>query len=86
VNHTAFKGLGQYLLPWDNGKRIIVLAGNKAVGTKACVLALTKFWKEALKNFTATDDFAAFKRARIFAIRQRSSNCGRRLSEPSSQY
>jgi hypothetical protein len=29
------------------------------VGTKACVLALTKFWKEALRNFTATDDFAA---------------------------
>jgi hypothetical protein len=45
--------------PWDKAKRIIVIAGNKAVGTKACVLALTKFWKEALRNFTATDDFAA---------------------------
>ena len=45
--------------PWDKTKRIIVIAGNKAVGTKACVLALTKFWKEALKNFTATNDFAA---------------------------
>jgi len=45
--------------PWDKTKRIIVIAGNKAVGTKACVLALTKFWKEALRNFTATNDFAA---------------------------
>jgi DNA-binding transcriptional ArsR family regulator len=45
--------------PWDKTKRIIVIAGNKAVGTKACVLALTKFWKEALRNFTAADDFAA---------------------------
>jgi len=45
--------------PWDKTKRIIVIAGNKAVGTKACVLALTKFWKEALKNFTAANDFAA---------------------------
>jgi Ca2+-binding EF-hand superfamily protein len=28
------------------------------VGTKACVLALTKFWKEALKNFNGEDSFA----------------------------
>jgi DNA-binding transcriptional ArsR family regulator len=37
--------------PSNREKRIIVLAGNKAVGTKACVLALTKFWKKTLKNF-----------------------------------
>jgi DNA-binding transcriptional ArsR family regulator len=37
--------------PWNDNKRVIVLAGNKAVGTKACVLALTKFWKKTLKNF-----------------------------------
>ena len=34
--------------PWDKTKRIVVLAGNKAVGTKACVLALTNFWKKTL--------------------------------------
>jgi len=45
--------------PWDREKRIIVLAGNKAVGTKACVIALAKFWKEALKNFVDEDRFAA---------------------------
>ncbi|MDH5713921.1 MAG: helix-turn-helix domain-containing protein, partial [Candidatus Bathyarchaeota archaeon] len=28
--------------PWDKEKRIIILAGNKAVGTKACVIALAK--------------------------------------------
>lgn len=44
--------------PWDKSKRIIVIAGNKAVGTKACVLALTKFWKETLKNFNGVDSFA----------------------------
>jgi DNA-binding transcriptional ArsR family regulator len=44
--------------PWDKEKRIIVLAGNKAVGTKACVIALTKFWKEALKKFSGQDKFA----------------------------
>ena len=44
--------------PWDKRKRIIIIAGNKAVGTKACVLALTKFWKEALKNFNGDDQFA----------------------------
>jgi DNA-binding transcriptional ArsR family regulator len=44
--------------PWNKEKRIIVLAGNKAVGTKACVLALAKFWKEALKNFSDEEKFA----------------------------
>jgi len=44
--------------PWDNTKRVIVLAGNKAVGTKACVLALTNFWKKTLKNYHGEDSFA----------------------------
>ncbi len=44
--------------PWDNTKRIIVLAGNKAVGTKACVLALTNFWKKTLQNYHGQDTFA----------------------------
>ena len=44
--------------PWNKEKRIIVLAGNKAVGTKACVLALAKFWKQVLKNFTEDERFA----------------------------
>lgn len=44
--------------PWDQTKRIIVLAGNKAVGTKACVLALTDFWKKTLRNYTGADGFA----------------------------
>jgi DNA-binding transcriptional ArsR family regulator len=45
--------------PWDKEKSVIVLAGNKAVGTKACVLALTKFWKKTLKNFDNEEKFAA---------------------------
>jgi DNA-binding transcriptional ArsR family regulator len=44
--------------PWDKNKRIIVLAGNKAVGTKACVLALTNFWKKTLENYHDNDTFA----------------------------
>jgi hypothetical protein len=44
--------------PWDNNKHIIVLAGNKAVGTKACVLALTDFWKKTLKDFAGEDSYA----------------------------
>jgi len=44
--------------PWDKTKRIIVLAGNKAVGTKACVLALTSFWKKTLKNYHGEETFA----------------------------
>jgi DNA-binding transcriptional ArsR family regulator len=44
--------------PWDNTKRIIVLAGNKAVGTKACVLALTDFWKKTLRGYKGEQPFA----------------------------
>jgi DNA-binding CsgD family transcriptional regulator len=44
--------------PWDKSKRIIVLAGNKAVGTKACVLALASFWKKTLKDYNGDDAFA----------------------------
>lgn len=43
--------------PWNKEKTVIVLAGNKAVGTKACVIALTKFWDKALTNFE-TNKFA----------------------------
>jgi hypothetical protein len=45
--------------PWDKTKRIIVVAGNKAVGTKACVLALTNFWNKTLENYRADDRFGA---------------------------
>jgi DNA-binding transcriptional ArsR family regulator len=44
--------------PWSSEKRVIVFAGNKAVGTKACVLALAKFWRQALKNYHDEDSFA----------------------------
>jgi len=44
--------------PWDDNKRIIVLAGNKAVGTKACVLALTNFWKKTLSKYGGGEPFA----------------------------
>jgi DNA-binding transcriptional ArsR family regulator len=45
--------------PWNEEKRIIVLAGNKAVGTKACVLALTRFYKKTLLKFGNEETFAA---------------------------
>lgn len=44
--------------PWDRTKQIIILAGNKAVGTKACVLAITNFWKKTLKEYNGEDTFA----------------------------
>jgi len=44
--------------PWDKTKCIVVLAGNKAVGTKACVLALTNFWKKTLQKYKDGGTFA----------------------------
>jgi len=45
--------------PWDATKRMTVLAGNKAVGTKASVLAVTRFWKKTLKDYKEGETFAA---------------------------
>ena len=45
--------------PWDSTKRIIILAGNKAVGTKGCVIALTNLWKKTLQKYKGEDTFAA---------------------------
>lgn len=44
--------------PWDSTKRIMILAGNKAVGTKACVIALTNFWRKTLQQYQGEDTFA----------------------------
>lgn len=44
--------------PWNKSKRIIVLAGNKSVGTKACVLALTDFQDKTLRGYKGEDTFA----------------------------
>lgn len=43
--------------PRNKNRSVIVLAGNKAVGTKACVLALTNFGNKTLKKFS-DDSFA----------------------------
>jgi DNA-binding transcriptional ArsR family regulator len=50
--------IAKIINPWDSSKSIIVVAGNKAVGTKACVLALTNFWKKTLQRFDGQDTFA----------------------------
>ncbi len=50
--------IAKIINPWDSTKCIVVLAGNKAVGTKACVLALTNFWKKTLENYKGEDTFA----------------------------
>ena len=44
--------------PWDKTKCIIILAGNKAVGTKACVIAFTNLWKTTLQKYKGEDTFA----------------------------
>ena len=43
--------------PWDETKRIIVVAGNKAVGTKASVLALTNFRNKTLSKYLESEPF-----------------------------
>ncbi len=45
--------------PWDETKRVIVVAGNKAVGTKAAVLALTNFYDKTLQGYLDQRTFVA---------------------------
>lgn len=49
--------IAKIINPWDKNKRIIILAGNKAVGTKACVLAITNFWEKTLQDYNGEDHF-----------------------------
>ena len=44
--------------PWNNKNWVIILAGNKTIGTKACVLAITKFCEKTLTNFDDDGKFA----------------------------
>ena len=50
--------IAKIINPWDKSKRIIVIAGNKSVGTKSCVLALTKYHDKTLLNLEKKDTFA----------------------------
>ncbi|MCL2288959.1 MAG: helix-turn-helix domain-containing protein [Candidatus Bathyarchaeota archaeon] len=61
INYTSDSAglIAKIVNPWDNSKHVIVIAGNKAVGTKACVLALTNFWKKTLRNFNEKNTFVA---------------------------
>ncbi|QQG39809.1 MAG: S-layer protein [Candidatus Aenigmatarchaeota archaeon] len=43
--------------PWDDSKRLIVLAGLKAAGTKTCIIALTQFHEKVLKDYDKNRDF-----------------------------
>ena len=51
--------IAKIINPWDKTKRIIVIAGNKSVGTKSCVLALTKYYDKTLLNFDKKEPFTA---------------------------
>jgi DNA-binding transcriptional ArsR family regulator len=44
--------------PWDKTKSIIIIAGNKAVGTKASVIALTNYHNKVLQDFKKEETFA----------------------------
>ena len=59
VHTSDVSGLiAKIINPYDKTKNIVILAGNKAVGTKACVIALTNFWKKTLQNYKGEDTFA----------------------------
>lgn len=48
--------------PWSNLKSVILLAGLKFEGTKACILALTSYYNKILQNFKPQKDYYAIIR------------------------
>lgn len=44
--------------PFDENKKIIVLAGLKVVGTKACIIGITKFYKKILRKYKGEKNWA----------------------------
>lgn len=49
--------------PWDGTKTILLLAGLKFEGTKACILALTQRHNELLRKYKEKEEFYAIIRA-----------------------
>jgi len=43
--------------PWDDSKSVIVLAGVRFIGTKACIMALTQHHKKILEKYDRHKDF-----------------------------
>jgi hypothetical protein len=43
--------------PWDDSKSVIVLAGVRSIGTKACILALTQHHEKILEKYDRHKDF-----------------------------
>jgi len=43
--------------PWDKTKSIIILAGTRFMGTKACTIALTQHYEKLLEKFDKHKDF-----------------------------
>jgi DNA-binding transcriptional ArsR family regulator len=44
--------------PYDSSKRIIVIAGNRYIGTKSAVIAFSKLWSVLLKDYHGEDSWA----------------------------
>jgi len=44
--------------PFDHKRSIVILAGNRHIGTKAAVIAATNFWSDVLKGYRGEDTWA----------------------------
>ncbi|MBR9678159.1 MAG: helix-turn-helix domain-containing protein [Nanoarchaeota archaeon] len=44
--------------PWDESKRVIVIAGNRVIGTKSAVIGLTRNYDRVLRNFDKQDSWS----------------------------
>ncbi|MEM0349222.1 MAG: hypothetical protein QXE96_04085 [Candidatus Caldarchaeum sp.] len=60
VYTSEFTGLvAKTVNPFNQSKQVIVLAGLRAAGTKAAVIALTNHWQSLLSSYTGQERWAA---------------------------
>lgn len=48
--------------PWNKRRVIVLIAGNKAVGTKAGIIGLTRYYKGLLKGFKGEEEWGVLVR------------------------
>jgi hypothetical protein len=59
VHNTDYDGIiAKISNPYDDKKRIIVLAGLRAIGTKSAIIGITNFFDQVLAKFDSGKDWA----------------------------
>ncbi len=57
-NHASDALIAKIKNPFDDSSFIIILAGFRHIGTKAAIIAITKYWNETLRSYKGEENWA----------------------------